>query len=135
MKKIKDIGKKFYLLNRIGRIDHRLKPHIDAIRKSSKKNKRVEEKIDKLKTIHKRIRIYFIVRNVFMLLLYASAISAIASDIVLLSGLSDAVVKVSGIIGATIWLIGVTVFNRLIDLNTTDAYVLASEIISASPLK
>ena len=132
MKKPREL---FYKFNRIGRIKHRVDPHIRSLQKKGTLTTRQKKNIKHIEKIHKRIRIYFAVRNLFLLLLYASAVSAVASDIFILSGVSDFVVKVSGVIGATIWLIGITIFNRLIDLDTADAHVLAAEIIAASPIR
>lgn len=123
-----------FLLNRIGHIRYRLDPHIKAIRKGGIESKMVKKNIYRFRRIYIRVRTYYVLRGVFMFLLYASAISAVAGNIFLLSDVGDAVVRVSGVIGATVWLVFVLIFNKLIDLETADAYILASEIIAVSPL-
>jgi hypothetical protein len=124
-----NIRKKFYLLTRFGRIKHRLEPHIQ--RNKKQKNKEALSKYAKFCKVYKRVKIYFLIRNISFILLYASVASAILSNIFVLEQISSTLANIGGLIGGTIFGVIILITNHLANLEIADAYVLASEIIAA----
>lgn len=99
-------------------------------RKPRNKSKELEELHKKLKHTGYKLRTLEIIRTISFILLYSSITSAIISAIPGFESFSKNIIRLSTLIGSTIFLIIVGITTKLITLYTTELFLTSSHIIS-----
>lgn len=118
-------------MNGLGRYKRALK-YIKLLEKKRKikRTKEVNNLFKKLKFTGYKLRTLETIRGVAFVLLYSSITSTVMSAIPGFDGFSKTVVKLSGLIGSTIFLIIVGITSKLISWYMIDLHLISSEIIS-----
>lgn len=99
-------------------------------RKPKGKSKELEELHKKLKHTGYKLRTLETIRTISFILLYSSITSAIISAIPGFEAFSKNIIRLSTLIGSTIFLIIVGITTKLIAVYTADLYLVSSHIIS-----
>jgi len=95
-----------------------------------KNNKKIKELHKKLKFTGYKLRSLETIRIVSLVLLYSSITSAVISIVPGFERFSANIVRLSGLIGSTIFLIAVGITSKLIALYMIDLHLISSQMIT-----
>ena len=119
------------MINGLGRYRRILK-YLKNLERKSKTGSTKETKalLKKLKFIGYKLRTLEMIRIIAFILLYSSVTSAVISAIPGFESFSKTVIKLSSLIGSTIFLIMVGITSKLISWYLTDLQLISNELIA-----
>lgn len=134
LKKDKELWWKFekHSTNPGIRIWARVEPLVDEFMEhgTKKEQEEIQAYASKLKEIKKIVDITYVSRNILFILAYISFFSVLLGNLALLGELVKVAGYVSGVIGAALLVVLVTILDKFISLYIEDMQISSSHIIS-----